>query len=135
MINDIEYHLLRPQRKLVVSSKDINMSYPLENKLFFFMVDESKGSAGGRGGGSGHRKITRVMGFEFSDISNINKVFDTNQDEIIEKFEIPYSAVAMDITLSDRKQFVVQGIVDPFLVQDYWKIIASVKNLDNINQI
>ena len=130
MINDIEYHLLRPQRKLVVSSKDINMSYPLENKLFFFMVDESKGSAGGRGGGSGHRKITRVMGFEFSDISNINKVFDTNQDEIIEKFEIPYSAVAIDIILSNGTSYVAQGIVDPQLIEDYWKIISHIQKAD-----
>ncbi|HET9773434.1 MAG TPA: hypothetical protein VFP25_00475 [Nitrososphaeraceae archaeon] len=135
MINEFEEILFRPQRKLVVSSRDINLSEDFENKLFLLIVDESKGSAGGRGGGSGHRKITRVMGFEYNNDKSINKVFDTNEEEIIEKFEIPYSAVAMDITLSDRKQFVVQGIVDPFLVQDYWKIIATVKNSDNLDQI
>src|SRR5574339_133661 len=135
MINEFEEILFRPQRKLVVSNRDINLAANFENKLFLLIVDESKGSAGGRGGGSGHRKITKVIGFEYNNDRSINKVFDTSEEEIIEKFEIPYSAVAMDITLSDRKQFVVQGIVDPFLVQDYWKIIASVKNLDNINQI
>jgi hypothetical protein len=135
MINEFEEILLRPQRKLVVSSRDINLSEDFENKLFLLIVDESKGSAGGRGGGSGHRKITRVMAFEYNNDKSINKVFDTSEEEIIEKFEIPYSAVAMDITLSDRNHFVVQGIVDPFLVQDYWKIISAVKNSHNIDQI
>ena len=76
-----------------------------------------------------------MIGFEYNNDKNINKVFDTSEEEIIEKFEIPYSAVAMDIMLSDRNQFVVQGIVDPFLVQDYWKIISSVNSSDNVDQI
>ena len=134
-MNEFEQILFKPQRKLVVSNRDINLAENLENKLFLLIVDESKSSAGGRGGGSGHRKIIRVIGFEYNSDKSINKVFDASEEEIIEKFEIPYSAVAMDITLSDRKQFVVQGIVDPFLVQDYWKIITTVNNSYNRDQI
>ena len=119
----------------MVSDRDINLAENLENKLFLLIVDESKGSAGGRGGGSGHRKITRVIGFEYNTDKSVNKVFDTSVEEIIEKFEIPYSAVAMDITLSDRKKFVVQGIVVVLSVQDYWKIIATVKNSDSMDHI
>ena len=125
MINEFEEILFRPQRKLVVSSRDINLSEDFENKLFLLIVDESKGSAGGRGGGSGHRKITRVIGFEYNNDKNINKVFDTSEEEIIEKFEIPYSAVALDIVLRSGEKYVVQGIVDPQMISDYLELIKK----------
>ena len=46
-------------------------------------------------------------------------------ENIIEKFEIPYSAVAIDIKLSDGRQIVVQGIIDQDMVKDYNNIIFS----------
>jgi hypothetical protein len=87
-------------------------------------VEESKGSAGGRGGGSGHRKIVQVIGFKI-DNKNIEKIYETKDENIIEKFEIPYSAVAMDIKLSDGREFVVQGIMDQNMIKDYNTIISS----------
>ena len=82
------------------------------------------GSAGGRGGGSGSRKINQIIGFRIED-KNVKKIYETNEKDLIELFEIPYSAVAMDITLSDGKQIVVQGVIDPDMITNYNNIISS----------
>jgi hypothetical protein len=112
-----------PKRKLVVSLNDITLDKKNhKNIIFLLMVEESFGSAGGRGGGSGNRKIDKIMGFNI-DNNKKDLIFQTEDQNIIENFDIPYSAVAMDITLQSGQQFVVQGIVDQEMIKSYMKII------------
>ena len=117
--------LQAPKRKLIVSLNDIRLnkySNDSENIVFILMVEESMGSAGGRGGGSGNRKIDKIFGFRIKDNKDI-KIFETENPDIIEKFEIPYNAVAMDIILESGDPYVVQGITDNDLIKSYLKII------------
>ena len=86
------------------------------------MVEESFGSAGGRGGGSGNRKIDKILGFKINDNKDI-KIFETDDTELIEKFDIPYNAVAMDIVLESGEPYVVQGIINQEMIKSYLKII------------
>jgi hypothetical protein len=112
-----------PKRKLIVSLNDIilNKNKSFENIVFILMVKESFGSAGGRGGGSGNRKIDKIIGFRIEDSKEL-KIFETENTEIIEKFDIPYNAVAMDIILESGEPYVVQGITDPEMIKEYLKI-------------
>jgi hypothetical protein len=112
-----------PKRKLIVSLNDIilNKNKSIENIVFILMVKESFGSAGGRGGGSGNRKIDKIIGFRIVDSKEL-KIFETENTEIIEKFDIPYNAVAMDIILESGEPYVVQGITDPEMIKEYLKI-------------
>jgi hypothetical protein len=112
-----------PKRKLIVSLNDIilNKNKSFENIVFILMVKESFGSAGGRGGGSGNRKIDKIIGFRIADSKEL-KIFETENTEIIEKFDIPYNAVAMDIILESGEPYVVQGITDPEMIKEYLKI-------------
>jgi len=69
MIFKISPILQNPRRKLIVSSQEINLnitddSNRRENTIFVLMVKESSGSAGGRGGGSGMRKIDKILAFK-----------------------------------------------------------------------
>jgi hypothetical protein len=124
-MNELELILLSTQRKLIVIYDELDLSnLSSYNQIFILLVEESKGSAGGRGGGSGHRKIVQVMGFKI-DNKKIEKIYDTKDENIIEKFDIPYSALAMDIKLSDGRQIVVQGIIDQNMTKDYNNIIFS----------
>jgi hypothetical protein len=116
-----------PQRKLVVAKSDIDLSINNQNDIFILMVQESAGSAGGRGGGSGNRKIDKVMAFSCSE-GICDKYFESFDPEKIEQFEIPYSAVAMDIKLSTGRQLVVQGLVDPDFIKGYRELINNMKN-------
>ncbi|MBA3749671.1 MAG: hypothetical protein H0X03_02010 [Nitrosopumilus sp.] len=115
-----------PKRKLVVSLNDISLNDDdgddIENIVFILMVEESFGSAGGRGGGSGNRKIDKIIGFRIKNNAEI-KIFETDNINTIEKFDIPYNAVAMDITLEYGKPYVVQGVIDQEMIKSYLKII------------
>jgi hypothetical protein len=124
-MNELELILLSTQRKLIVIYDELDLSnLSSYNQIFILLVEESKGSAGGRGGGSGHRKIVQVMGFKI-DNKKTEKIYDTKDENIIEKFDIPYSALAMDIKLSDGRQIVVQGIIDQNMTKNYNNIIFS----------
>jgi hypothetical protein len=129
MVFKVSPVLQLPKRKLIVSSQEINLnivdgSNMQENTIFVLMVKESSGSAGGRGGGSGMRKIDRILAFKIK--GNFDEqIFETQDSQEIEEFDIPYSAVAMDIVLESGVPYVVQGVVDPDLVNRYLEIIAK----------
>ena len=128
MVFKVSGTLQLPRRKLIVSSQEINLNIAdgsmQENTIFVLMVKESSGSAGGRGGGSGMRKIDRILAFKIT--GNVDEqIFETQDSQEIEEFDIPYSAVAMDIVLESGVPYVVQGVVDPDLVNRYLEIIAK----------
>ena len=117
-MSDIDAILQLPQRKLVVAQSDVYLDGQAKNQVFILMVEESKGSAGGRAAGSGHRRIDKIYGFSCEG-GKCEKFFETDDQSKIDRFDIPYSAVAMDIKLSDGRPYVVQGIVDPDFVASY----------------
>ena len=128
MVLKVSEILNLPMRKLIISSQEINLNAAdgrvKENTIFVLMVKESSGSAGGRGGGSGMRKIDRMIGFEIIGNSD-EQIYETDDPQEIEEFEIPYSAVAMDIVLESGVSSVVQGVIDPIMVNEYLKIIKK----------
>jgi hypothetical protein len=122
----IEDILMLHGRKIIVADSEIDLSEKDMNDIFILFVEESRGSAGGRAAGSGFRKISRIMRFTCRNGECV-KSFETEDLELIDLFDIPYSAVAMDIKLSDGQQIVVQGIVDHSLVMSYASHVASTK--------
>ncbi|MCI0559682.1 MAG: hypothetical protein MN733_14430 [Nitrososphaera sp.] len=127
MPNSIDEILLLPQRKLLVSQKDVHLDdRAARNHIFILMVEESRGSAGGRAAGSGSRRVDRIYGFACQG-GECSKFFETDDQSRIEQFDIPYSAVAMDIRRSDGTAYVVQGIVDPEMISRYLGTISNLK--------
>jgi hypothetical protein len=126
MDKSIDEVLLLPDRKLVVSQNDVYLDRQEKNDIFILMIEESRGSAGGRAAGSGHRRISRISGFSCEG-GKCARFFETDDESVIEKFDIPYSAVAMDIRLSDGRQHVVQGVADPSFASSYRSIISNLK--------
>ena len=123
--SSIEEVLLLPTRKLVVASTDIDLRKSEDCTVFVLLVEESFGSAGGRAGGSGSRKIGRILGFKRR-LSRTDLIIDSQETETINQFEVPYSAVALDIFLSTGQESVVQGIVDSVLIEEYMRIVNTV---------
>jgi len=116
-----------PQRKLVVAQSDVHLNkLDSNNEIFILMVEESRGAAGGRAAGSGNRKIDKVYGFACKGGKCI-KLLEIDDPTKVEMFEIPYSAVAMDIVLSTGQPCVVQGIVDSEFAANYKFIADSLK--------
>jgi hypothetical protein len=123
--SSLEEVLLLPTRKLVVASTDIDLRKSEDCIVFVLLVEESFGSAGGRAGGSGSRKIGRILGFK-RHLSRTDLIIDSQETETINQFDVPYSAVALDIFLSTGQESVVQGIVDSVLVKEYMRIVNTV---------
>ena len=121
----LEEVLLLPIRKLVVASTDIDLRKSEDCIVFILLVEESFGSAGGRAGGSGSRKIGRILGFKRLQ-SKMDLLIDSLEMEIIDQFDVPYSDVALDIILSNGQKSVVQGIVDSALIEEYMRIVNTV---------
>jgi hypothetical protein len=126
MSDPIDSILLLPQRKLIVAQSDVCLDRNEKNYIFILMVEESRGTAGGRAAGSGHRRIQRIYGFA-CDGGTCIKFFESGDRDKVDKFDIPYSAVAMDVKLSDGRPYVVQGIVDPDFVTSYRSVISNLK--------
>ncbi len=128
MVFKVSAILQLPSRKLIVSSKEINLNIEdgsrEENTIFVLMVKESSGSAGGRGGGSGMRKIDRILAFKITGNTD-EQIYETQDSQEIEEFDIPYSAVAMDIVLESGVPSVIQGVIDPDMVNNYYEIIRK----------
>jgi hypothetical protein len=125
MLESLDDILQLPQRKLVVAQSDVYLNRPVKNKIFVLMVEESRGSAGGRAAGSGHRRISKVYGFT-CEAGECKKIVELDDPSLIEKFDIPYSAVAMDIMLSSGQPYVVQGLVDPEFIANYEGVSQTV---------
>ncbi len=123
--SSLEEVLSLPTRKLVVASTEVDLSKSEHSIVFVLLVEESFGSAGGRAGGSGSRKIGRILGFRIHQ-SMISLIIDICEMDVIDRFDVPYSAVALDITLSTGQRSVVQGIVDPILIEEYMRIVNTV---------
>ena len=123
--SSLEEVLSLSTRKLVVASTEVDLSKSEHSIVFVLLVEESFGSAGGRAGGSGSRKISRILGFRIHQ-SMISLIIDIRETDIIDRFDVPYSAVALDITLSTGQRSVVQGIVDPILIEEYMRIVNTV---------
>jgi hypothetical protein len=123
--SSLEEVLLLPTRKLVVASTDIDLRKSEDCMVFVLLVEESFGSAGGRAGGSGSRKIGRILGFK-RHLSRTDLIIDSQETETINQFDVPYSAVALDIFLSTGQASVVQGIVDSALIEEYMRIVNTV---------
>ena len=123
--SSLEEVLSLSTRKLVVASTEVDLSKSEHSIVFVLLVEESFGSAGGRAGGSGSRKISRILGFKIHH-SMISLIIDIRETDIIGRFDVPYSAVALDITLSTGQRSVVQGIVDPILIEEYMRIVNTV---------
>lgn len=124
MSEPIESVLQMPDRKILVCLEELDLTKSEDNVIIIFVIHESPGSAGGRAAGYGSRKISKIICFSKIE-GRFDKQFETDEEPTISKFEIPYNAVAMDIRLSDGSTKVVQGLVDPTLINSYYCIMED----------
>ena len=124
MTSSFEAELRHHNRKILVCQKDLDLTKTYVNVVIIFVVEESRGSAGGRAAGYGSRRISKIMCFS-NEHGKYIKIFESCDEQTILQFEIPYSAVALDIKLADGSQLVTQGVIDPEKVESYMPLIKE----------
>jgi hypothetical protein len=90
-----------------------------DNCVYVFeLPGASPGSAGGRVGGFGERKLIKLLCFQQHD-GRWTKPFETEDPERLERLELPYHAAGLSVVLPDGRERVVTGVVDEELVREY----------------
>ena len=76
------------------------------------------GAAGGRVGGIGERRVEKLYCFRLENGKWV-KVYETDDQAKLERFELPYHAAGLSVVLPDGSERVVSGVVDEEFVRMY----------------
>jgi len=108
-------------RVLVVSEREVDLhSLAGENHLYLLKLIEGSLAAGGRGGGLGERRIVSVTHYVYRN-GACEKVFQTEEESLVAKFEVPYHVARMPMKMRDGAEQVGYGVIDPDVVKVYLK--------------
>lgn len=106
-------------RAIVIAEKPVDISPTNQgNRLFLMKVAEGSMAAGGRGGGFGERRVVRVSAFEVKG-SDLERTFETEDDSVLGRFEIPYYVSRIPVVLSDHSEAMGYGVIDPALLEEF----------------
>jgi hypothetical protein len=76
------------------------------------------GAAGGRIGAIGERKIHKLYCFRF-EAGDWIEICEIEGAVRLDRFELPYHAVGLSVTMLDGTERVVTGVIDDDLLQRY----------------
>jgi hypothetical protein len=100
-------------------------NYPKVNRVYVLDLRQSgPGAAGGRTGGIGERKVERIRSFH-CEKERWKKNYETDDAEKLEKFELPYHAASLGVTMPEGPEKVVTGVIDPELVEIYNEVAST----------
>jgi len=109
-------------RRLFVAEHPIDLSTTQgRNCLYILELPTGTGSAGGRVGGIGERRVEKVFCFR-QENGNWMKVYETESLEKVEIFDLPYHAAGLEVRLPDGTEKIVSGVVDEELIERYNRI-------------
>ena len=116
--------LAEKSRRIFVAQAPIDLrSGEGKNCVYVLQLPTSAhGAAGGRIGGIGERRVQKLYCFRLDEGKWV-KIYETENEERLEKFELPYHAAGLTVTLPDGTERVVSGVVDEEFVQKYNEIV------------
>ena len=123
-LEELTQLLAEKSRRIFVAQAPIDLrSVEGKNCIYVLQLPTSApGAAGGRIGGIGERRIQKLYCFRL-DEGKWMKIYETENEERLEKFELPYHAAGLTVTLPDGTERIVSGVVDEEFVQKYNEIV------------
>jgi len=111
-------------RRLFVAENPIDLSMMEgENCVYVLELPASAlGTAGGRVGGIGERKIQKAYCFR-QVAGRWMKLYETESSDKLERFNLPYHAAGLSVRLPDGSEKVVSGVVDPEFIRGYNQLV------------
>jgi len=112
-------------RCLYVAERPIDLTKLDEsNTIFVLQLPEGfRTAAGSRGGGFGERRILKVYQYVCGQ-GDCKKVSESEDEEVTEKFDLPYHAAAFPIILPDGREMLVSGVADAEFVATYRRALS-----------
>ena len=111
-------------RRVYVTEKSIDLRKLSEaNRVFILQLPDQSTAAGGRAGGLGERRIVKMYHFECGN-DQCRKLPEVEDDERLDRLDLPYHATAMAVILPDGAEKLVSGVVDPEYVASYNQVIS-----------
>jgi hypothetical protein len=119
-LDELAFLVKEKNRRIFVAENPIDLSIVHGNNcvLVLELPGASPGSAGGRIGGIGERKVVRLLCFRQQN-GKWMKVFESEDHERLDTLELPYHATGLSVLLPDGSEKVVSGIVDQEFVRMY----------------
>jgi hypothetical protein len=103
-------------RVIVIAEREVDLRPGVTpNRLVLLKMAVGSHAAGGRGGGFGERRVTGVVIFH-SNNGRWTRAFETDDETMAGKFEVPYYVSRIPMTLPDGTESMGYGVVDPDLV-------------------
>jgi len=110
-------------RKVYVAEQVIDLSnLSLSNTVYVLQLPDNSTAAGGRGGGLGERRIVRVHCYRCGN-AGCERLPPVEDDEKLDRLDLPYHATAMPVILPDGKEVLVSGVVDSSFVSSYKQVL------------
>ena len=123
-LEELTHLAVEKSRRIFVAQNSINLSVSEGRNCVYVLQlpTDSPGSVGGRVGGIGERRLAKISCFK-QENGVWKKLYDSDNQEKLEKFDLPYHAAGLAIVLPDQTERVVAGVVDEEFVQRYNEII------------
>jgi hypothetical protein len=115
--------VLEKGRKILVAQNPVDLQdLQTENSVYILQLPESGSAAGGRAGGFGERRLEKLYAFHYENGACF-KLFEVDNPEKLERFELPYHAAGTPVILPDGSEHVMSGVIDPEFVESYKRIV------------
>jgi hypothetical protein len=105
-------------RVIVIAEKDVDLrAQAPDNLVWLLVMAEGSLASGGRGGGFGERRVTRVLLFHHRE-GAWSKLVDVMEESKAAEYEVPYHVSRLPMTLADGTESMGYGVVEPELVRE-----------------
>ncbi len=120
-LEELGSHLIGTSRAIVVSETDVDLRPSAgDNRLFLLKIAEGSLAAGGRGGGFGERKVSKVLCFVKRG-GSWAKLLESTDEAKASQFEVPYYVSRLPIILADGAESMGYGVIEAELVTELMK--------------
>ena len=110
-------------RRILVAENPVDLQLLQgTNSVYILQLPEGSLAAGGRAGGFGERRVEKIYAFHYEN-GTCKKLFETDNPEKLERFELPYHAAATPVVMPDGSERIISGIIDPEFVDTYRRTI------------
>jgi len=109
-------------RKILVAQNPVDLrTLRGENSVFILQLPEGSSAAGGRAGGFGERRLSKLYCFHYAE-GACRKLYEVDSPEKLERSDLPVHAAGTPVILPDGSETVISGVIDPEFVESYKQI-------------